>query len=91
MKPSPRDEALEAVKREVVSRDQGGHLGGARLAQTARECEQLVRGGGLADAAPLIARMRRERSAAGIAANRSSSDETPMVFSISRTSASRAA
>jgi two-component system, sensor histidine kinase and response regulator len=36
------------------------NLGGARLASVTKECETLVREGGIAQAAPLVARIRKE-------------------------------
>jgi HPt (histidine-containing phosphotransfer) domain-containing protein len=36
------------------------NLGGARLAMVAKECELLVRGGGITQAAPCVQRIRRE-------------------------------
>jgi CheY-like chemotaxis protein len=36
------------------------NLGGARLAMVAKECENLMREGGVAQAAPIVARLRRE-------------------------------
>ncbi len=41
-------------------RSSTSNLGGARLALAARECEMLVRGGGIAQAGPLALRIRRE-------------------------------
>jgi len=36
------------------------NLGGTRLAMIAKECENLVRGGGITQAAPMVSRIRRE-------------------------------
>jgi HPt (histidine-containing phosphotransfer) domain-containing protein len=36
------------------------NLGGARLALIAKECEALVRGGGITQVAPIVARINRE-------------------------------
>jgi len=36
------------------------NLGGTRLAMIAKECENLVRGGGITQAAPIVLRIRRE-------------------------------
>jgi two-component system sensor histidine kinase/response regulator len=36
------------------------NLGGARLAMAAKECEALIRDGGITQAAPLVARIRKE-------------------------------
>jgi HPt (histidine-containing phosphotransfer) domain-containing protein len=36
------------------------NLGGTRLATVAKECEALVREGGITQAAPLVARIRKE-------------------------------
>ena len=36
------------------------NLGGTRLAMVAKECENLVRGGGITQAAPMVSKIRRE-------------------------------
>jgi two-component system, sensor histidine kinase and response regulator len=36
------------------------NLGGTRLAMVAKECETLVRGGGITQAAPIVSKIRRE-------------------------------
>ncbi len=47
-------EAVHTLKSSTAN------LGGMRLAQAARECEALVREGGVAQAGPLVLRIRRE-------------------------------
>jgi CheY-like chemotaxis protein len=47
-------EALHTLKSSTAN------LGGTRLAMAAKECEAQVRSGGLANAGPLVARIRRE-------------------------------
>jgi two-component system sensor histidine kinase/response regulator len=47
-------EAVHSLKSSTAN------LGGTRLAAVAKECEALVRGGGIAQTAPLVARIRKE-------------------------------
>jgi HPt (histidine-containing phosphotransfer) domain-containing protein len=47
-------EALHTLKSSTAN------LGGARLAMAAKECEAMVRNGGLGSVGPLVARIRRE-------------------------------
>jgi HPt (histidine-containing phosphotransfer) domain-containing protein len=47
-------EALHTLKSSTAN------LGGTRLAMVTKECEVLVREGGIARAAPLVVRMRKE-------------------------------
>jgi len=54
MQPTALAEAAHTLKSSTAN------LGGTRLAQAARECERLVRGGGIGGVAPLVVRMRRE-------------------------------
>jgi HPt (histidine-containing phosphotransfer) domain-containing protein len=41
-------------------RSSTANLGGTRLAAVAKECEGLVREGGIANAGPLVVRIKRE-------------------------------
>ncbi len=54
MRPAALGEALHGLKSST------SNLGGARLAAAAKECEGLLREGGIARAAPLVQRIRRE-------------------------------
>jgi two-component system, sensor histidine kinase and response regulator len=54
MQPGALAEALHGLKSST------SNLGGVRLATAAKECEVLVREGGIARAAPLVQRIRRE-------------------------------
>jgi two-component system sensor histidine kinase/response regulator len=54
MLPAALAEALHGLKSST------SNLGGARLAATAKECEVLLREGGIACAAPFVQRIRRE-------------------------------
>jgi CheY-like chemotaxis protein len=54
VQPAALAEALHGLKSST------SNLGGARLASAAKECEVLLREGGIARAAPLVQRIRRE-------------------------------
>jgi signal transduction histidine kinase/DNA-binding response OmpR family regulator len=54
MQPKALADALHAL------RSSAANLGGSRLALATKECEVLVRGGGIAGAGPLIAKVRKE-------------------------------
>jgi two-component system, sensor histidine kinase and response regulator len=51
----------EALTQAVHAlRSSTSNLGGTRLAMIAKECENVVRGGGITQAAPIVSRIRRE-------------------------------
>ena len=54
MQPDALWQAVHTLKSSTAN------LGGARLALIAKECETLVRGGGITQAAPIVARIRSE-------------------------------
>ena len=54
MQPKALAESLHTLKSSTAN------LGGTRLAMLLKECEALVREGGIAHAAPLVQRIRRE-------------------------------
>jgi two-component system sensor histidine kinase/response regulator len=54
------------------------NLGGTRLAMAARECEVLVREGGITQAAPMVARIRREYQEFCAALNRERSPDAAL-------------
>jgi HPt (histidine-containing phosphotransfer) domain-containing protein len=54
MQPTGLAEAVHTLKSSTAN------LGGVRLASVAKECEVLVRNGGVASTGPLILRLRKE-------------------------------